>query len=224
MVGTALGGGALARRLADPHSGQSGCRPAGAVPLAGRGHPRLRRPGADPRRGRARHPRRPRRRPGAPGRLPPDVRRAGDDPHERRTRRRGPRVGDGRRNADPGRSISSSPSPIPSGRSRRSMAPRSPSRATINSPRCWPRWPEAIGATPVKKNLATTAPKAACRAAAVLAASGFNVTLSTRCAVRRVAGLGQARSLAICGPLIEGSNVLSNKASRRRSLGPMTPR
>ena len=62
--------------------------------------PRLRRPGADPRGGRADHPGRPGRRRRAAGRLAPDVQRPGDDPHQRRARRGGPRTGDGGRDAD----------------------------------------------------------------------------------------------------------------------------
>ena len=61
---------------------------------------------------------------------------------------------------------------------------------------------EAIGATPVR--LAPGA-KAAYHAAAVLAAGGFVALLDAIVELGRVAGLDEAGSLAIYGPLIEGT-------------------
>jgi len=64
------------------------------------------------------------------------------------------------------------------------------------------RMAEAIGATPVR--LAHGA-KAAYHAAAVLAAGGFVALLDAIAELGRVAGLDEAGSLAIYGPLIEGT-------------------
>ena len=81
----------------------------------------------------------------AAGRLAPDVQRPGDDPHQRRARRRGPRPGDGGRDPDRRPSTRSSHSPTRNGRSRRSTARRSRSRATTSWRRCWPTWPRRSG-------------------------------------------------------------------------------
>ena len=145
-VGTALGRRAEPGRLAGPGGRQPRSRPARAVPLAGRRRPRVRRAAGAPRRGRADHPRGPRRRHRAARRVDPDVQRPGawSTPAARSvprsSRRRWPPAP---RSA---RSIRSSPSPIPSGRSPRSMARPSRSRATTSWPPCSADMAEAIGA------------------------------------------------------------------------------
>ena len=79
---------------------------------------------------------------------------------------------------------------------------------------------EAIGATPVR--LAPGA-KAAYHAAAVLAAGGFVALLDAIAELGRVAGLDEAGSLAIYGPLIEGTLANARALGIRAALtGPMT--
>ena len=79
---------------------------------------------------------------------------------------------------------------------------------------------EAIGATPVR--LAPDS-KAAYHAAAVLAAGGFVALLDAIAELGRVAGLDEAGSLAIYGPLIEGTLANARVLGIRAALtGPMT--
>ena len=79
---------------------------------------------------------------------------------------------------------------------------------------------EAIGATPVR--LAHGA-KAAYHAAAVLAAGGFVALLDAIAELGRVAGLDEAGSLAIYGPLIEGTLANARALGIAAALtGPIT--
>jgi predicted short-subunit dehydrogenase-like oxidoreductase (DUF2520 family) len=79
---------------------------------------------------------------------------------------------------------------------------------------------EAIGATPVRL---TPGSKAAYHAAAVLAAGGFIALLDAIAELGRVAGLDEAGSLAIYGPLIEGTLGNAKALGIRAALtGPMT--
>ena len=101
--GTALGV-ALSRAGWPIHAVASrDSEPARAIPLASSPSSGLRRRPGSRRGGRAHHPRRPRRCARAPCTHDPDVRRPGDDPHQRGARCRGPRTGAGRR--DPGRVV-----------------------------------------------------------------------------------------------------------------------
>ena len=125
-----------------------------------------------------------------------------------------------RRHADRRRSIRSSRSPTPNGRSPRSTARRSPSRATTSWRRCWPTWPRRSGPTAVRL---APGSKAAYHAAAVLAAGGFVALLDAIAELGRVAGLDEAGSLAIYGPLIEGTLGNARALGIRAALtGPMT--
>jgi len=79
---------------------------------------------------------------------------------------------------------------------------------------------EAIGATPVRL---APGSKAAYHAAAVLAAGGFIALLDAIAELGRVAGLDEAGSLAIYGPLIEGTLGNAKALGIRSALtGPMT--
>jgi predicted short-subunit dehydrogenase-like oxidoreductase (DUF2520 family) len=79
---------------------------------------------------------------------------------------------------------------------------------------------EAIGATPVRL---APGSKAAYHAAAVLAAGGFLALLDAIAELGRVAGLDEAGSLAIYGPLIEGTLGNARALGIRAALtGPMT--
>jgi predicted short-subunit dehydrogenase-like oxidoreductase (DUF2520 family) len=79
---------------------------------------------------------------------------------------------------------------------------------------------EAIGATPVRLAAGS---KAAYHAAAVLAAGGFVALLDAVAELGRVAGLDEAGSLAIYGPLIEGTLGNARALGIRAALtGPMT--
>ena len=79
---------------------------------------------------------------------------------------------------------------------------------------------EAIGAVPVRLAHGT---KAAYHAAAVLAAGGFVALLDAIAELGRVAGLDEAGSLAIYGPLIEGTLGNARALGIRAALtGPMT--
>jgi predicted short-subunit dehydrogenase-like oxidoreductase (DUF2520 family) len=79
---------------------------------------------------------------------------------------------------------------------------------------------EAVGAVPVRL---TPGSKAAYHAAAVLAAGGFVALLDAIAELGRVAGLDEAGSLAIYGPLIEGTLGNARALGIRASLtGPMT--
>jgi predicted short-subunit dehydrogenase-like oxidoreductase (DUF2520 family) len=79
---------------------------------------------------------------------------------------------------------------------------------------------EAIGARPVRLAPGT---KAAYHAAAVLAAGGFVALLDAIAELGRVAGLDEAGSLAIYGPLIEGTLGNARALGIRAALtGPMT--
>ena len=154
------------------------------------------------------------------GRLAPDVQRPGDDPHERCPRGGGPRARrwrPGRRSAP---STRWSRSPTRNGRSPPSTARRSPSRATTSWRRMLADMAEAIGATPVRL---APGSKAAYHAAAVLAAGGFIALLDAIAELGRVAGLDEAGSLAIYGPLIEGTLGNARALGIRAALtGPMT--
>lgn len=79
---------------------------------------------------------------------------------------------------------------------------------------------ESIGATPVRL---APGSKAAYHAAAVLAAGGFIALLDAIAELGRVAGLDEAGSLAIYGPLIEGTLGNARALGIRAALtGPMT--
>ena len=79
---------------------------------------------------------------------------------------------------------------------------------------------EAIGAVPVRL---APGSKAAYHAAAVLAAGGFVALLDAIAELGRVAGLDEAGSLAIYGPLIEGTLGNARALGIRAALtGPMT--
>jgi predicted short-subunit dehydrogenase-like oxidoreductase (DUF2520 family) len=79
---------------------------------------------------------------------------------------------------------------------------------------------EAIGAIPVRL---APGSKAAYHAAAVLAAGGFVALLDAIAVLGRVAGLDEAGSLAIYGPLIEGTLGNARALGIREALtGPMT--
>jgi predicted short-subunit dehydrogenase-like oxidoreductase (DUF2520 family) len=79
---------------------------------------------------------------------------------------------------------------------------------------------DAIGATPVRLAAGS---KAAYHAAAVLAAGGFVALLDAVAELGRVAGLDEAGSLAIYGPLIEGTLGNARALGIRAALtGPMT--
>ena len=79
---------------------------------------------------------------------------------------------------------------------------------------------EAIGATAVRL---APGSKAAYHAAAVLAAGGFVALLDAIAELGRVAGLDEAGSLAIYGPLIEGTLGNARALGIRAALtGPMT--
>jgi predicted short-subunit dehydrogenase-like oxidoreductase (DUF2520 family) len=82
------------------------------------------------------------------------------------------------------------------------------------------RMAEAIGATPVRL---APGSKGAYHAAAVLAAGGFVALLDAIVELGRVAGLDEAGSLAIYGPLIEGTLGNARSLGVRAALtGPMT--
>jgi predicted short-subunit dehydrogenase-like oxidoreductase (DUF2520 family) len=79
---------------------------------------------------------------------------------------------------------------------------------------------EAIGATPVRL---APGSKSAYHAAAVLAAGGFIALLDAIAELGRVAGLDEAGSLAIYGPLIEGTLGNARALGVQAALtGPMT--
>jgi len=79
---------------------------------------------------------------------------------------------------------------------------------------------EAIGATPVRL---APGSKAAYHAAAVLAAGGFVALLDAIAELGRVAGLDESGSLAIYGPLIEGTLENARALGIRAALtGPVT--
>jgi predicted short-subunit dehydrogenase-like oxidoreductase (DUF2520 family) len=79
---------------------------------------------------------------------------------------------------------------------------------------------EALGATPVRL---APGSKAAYHAAAVLAAGGFVALLDAIAELGRVAGLDEAGSLAIYGPLIEGTLGNARALGIQAALtGPMT--
>jgi predicted short-subunit dehydrogenase-like oxidoreductase (DUF2520 family) len=79
---------------------------------------------------------------------------------------------------------------------------------------------EAIGATPVRL---ASGSKAAYHAAAVLAAGGFVALLDAISELGRVAGLDEAGSLAVYGPLIEGTLGNARALGIRAALtGPIT--
>jgi predicted short-subunit dehydrogenase-like oxidoreductase (DUF2520 family) len=79
---------------------------------------------------------------------------------------------------------------------------------------------EAVGATAVRL---APGSKAAYHAAAVLAAGGFVALLDAIVELGRVAGLDEAGSLAIYGPLIEGTLGNARALGIRAALtGPMT--
>ncbi len=79
---------------------------------------------------------------------------------------------------------------------------------------------EALGARPVRL---TAGSKSAYHAAAVLAAGGFVALLDAIAELGRVAGLDEAGSLAIYGPLIEGTLGNARALGIRAALtGPMT--
>jgi predicted short-subunit dehydrogenase-like oxidoreductase (DUF2520 family) len=79
---------------------------------------------------------------------------------------------------------------------------------------------EAVGATAVRL---APGSKAAYHAAAVLAAGGFVALLDAIAELGRVAGLDEAGSLAIYGPLIEGTLGNARALGIRAALtGPMT--
>jgi predicted short-subunit dehydrogenase-like oxidoreductase (DUF2520 family) len=79
---------------------------------------------------------------------------------------------------------------------------------------------EAIGATPVRL---LPGSKAAYHAAAVLAAGGFVALLDAIAELGRVAGLDEAGSLAVYGPLIEGTLGNAKALGIRAALtGPIT--
>ncbi len=79
---------------------------------------------------------------------------------------------------------------------------------------------DRIGATPVRLAPGT---KAAYHAAAVLAAGGFVALLDAIAELGRVAGLDEHGSLAIYGPLIEGTLANARSLGVRAALtGPMT--
>jgi predicted short-subunit dehydrogenase-like oxidoreductase (DUF2520 family) len=79
---------------------------------------------------------------------------------------------------------------------------------------------EAIGARPVRL---APGSKSAYHAAAVLAAGGFVALLDAIAELGRVAGLDESGSLAIYGPLIEGTLGNARALGIRASLtGPMT--
>jgi predicted short-subunit dehydrogenase-like oxidoreductase (DUF2520 family) len=82
------------------------------------------------------------------------------------------------------------------------------------------RMAEAIGATPVRL---APGSKAAYHAAAVLAAGGFVALIDAIVELGRMAGLDEAGSLAIYGPLIEGTLGNARALGVRAALtGPMT--
>jgi len=82
------------------------------------------------------------------------------------------------------------------------------------------RMAEAIGAVPVRLAAGS---KSAYHAAAVLAAGGFVALLDAIAELGRVAGLDEAGSLAIYGPLIEGTLDNARALGIRAALtGPMT--
>jgi predicted short-subunit dehydrogenase-like oxidoreductase (DUF2520 family) len=82
------------------------------------------------------------------------------------------------------------------------------------------RMAEAIGATPVRL---ASGSKAAYHAAAVLAAGGFVALLDAIAQLGRVAGLDEAGSLTIYGPLIEGTLANARALGVRAALtGPIT--
>jgi predicted short-subunit dehydrogenase-like oxidoreductase (DUF2520 family) len=82
------------------------------------------------------------------------------------------------------------------------------------------RMAEAVGATPVRLPPGT---KPAHHAAAVLAAGGFDALLDAIAELGRVAGLDEAGSLAIYGPLIEQTLANARALGIRAALtGPMT--
>ncbi len=82
------------------------------------------------------------------------------------------------------------------------------------------RMAEAIGATPVRL---APGSKSAYHAAAVLAAGGFVALLDAIAELGRVAGLDEAGSLAIYGPLIEGTLGNARALGIKAALtGPMT--
>lgn len=82
------------------------------------------------------------------------------------------------------------------------------------------RMAEAIGATPVRL---APGSKAAYHAAAVLAAGGFVALLDAIAQLGRVAGLDEAGSLTIYGPLIEGTLANARALGIRAALtGPIT--
>jgi predicted short-subunit dehydrogenase-like oxidoreductase (DUF2520 family) len=79
---------------------------------------------------------------------------------------------------------------------------------------------EAVGATPVRLAPGT---KPAYHAAAVLAAGGFVALLDAIAELGRVAGLDEAGSLAIYGPLIEQTLANARSLGIRAALtGPVT--
>ncbi len=79
---------------------------------------------------------------------------------------------------------------------------------------------EALGATPVRL---APGSKAAYHAAAVLAAGGFVALLDAIAELGRVAGLDEAGSLAVYGPLIEGTLGNARALGIRAALtGPIT--
>jgi predicted short-subunit dehydrogenase-like oxidoreductase (DUF2520 family) len=79
---------------------------------------------------------------------------------------------------------------------------------------------EAIGANPVRL---APGSKAAYHAGAVLAAGGFIALLDAIAELGRVAGLDEAGSLAIYGPLLEGTLGNARALGIRAALtGPMT--
>jgi predicted short-subunit dehydrogenase-like oxidoreductase (DUF2520 family) len=82
------------------------------------------------------------------------------------------------------------------------------------------RMAEAIGAVPVRLAAGS---KSAYHAAAVLAAGGFVALLDAIAELGRVAGLDEAGSLAIYGPLIEGTLDNARALGIRQALtGPIT--
>jgi predicted short-subunit dehydrogenase-like oxidoreductase (DUF2520 family) len=82
------------------------------------------------------------------------------------------------------------------------------------------RMAEAVGATPVRLPPGT---KPAHHAAAVLAAGGFDALLDAIAELGRIAGLDEAGSLAIYGPLIEQTLANARVLGIRAALtGPMT--
>jgi len=82
------------------------------------------------------------------------------------------------------------------------------------------RMAQALGATPVRL---ASGSKAAYHAAAVLAAGGFVALLDAIAQLGRVAGLEEAGSLTIFGPLIEGTLANARALGIRAALtGPIT--